>query len=103
MEDTKKTKNTLAEAAAEAAFVNMLLGIKPSQPKPAEDSARVLHTEALVDFDHVSIPTVRFEDLVRAEEKLGIVFRAHQIMESYQLHAALDLVFGPKEEKGDAQ
>lgn len=102
MDEEKKAKDPIDEAIAKSAFLAMLLNSRPKCVAP-ENSTAVL-TEALVDFDHVSIPTTRYEGLIRAETERDIALRAYQNVPSYNLMAALSFVFGPKEEeKGDAQ
>ena len=105
MEETKKPTNPFAEAISEAAILDIIFNKNCPHRKPTENRAPATHTEALVDFDHICIPTSQFEELVRAKEQRDILRRAYPTLESYRIMDLLSVVFGPKpkEEKGDAQ
>lgn len=97
MEDKdKKTTNPIAEAA----FLAMLAQAKCRETTAAEPRGATLHTEMLADFDHVSIPTTRYEELIRAETDRDVLLRAYHALTSYRLADVLEAVLGPKPEAG---
>lgn len=50
-------------------------------------------------FVHISIS--RYEELVKAEAELDVLFRAYQQFDGYLLHKIMAAVFGPDSEEND--
>lgn len=97
-----KEMNDYLDKVAEAIFRDMLSRNKPCSIQQLNPPCTM---EFLADADHVSIPTSRFEALVRAEEQRDIVRRAYQTncRRSWRMDEILELVFGKPEVKGNAQ
>ncbi len=56
--------------------------------------------QVVIDKDFISIPTTRYEELVRAEAELDTVLRAYQSLKICEVANVLQAVFG-REEEGD--
>ena len=46
--------------------------------------------------DTICIPRIRYDNLIRAEMELKILFHAYQLMDKYDVGNVLDAVFNPK-------
>lgn len=57
--------------------------------------------ELCIDHDHITIPVTRFQKLVEAEVKLGIVDQIYKTVEPYSLRDRLSFLFGLLPEKSD--
>lgn len=55
--------------------------------------------ELCIDHEHITIPVARFEELVKIEEKMGIIMQVHKKTESYKLQEYLSIMFGCLPEK----
>lgn len=53
--------------------------------------------ELCIDHEHVSIPTSRYEELIRAETERDVLLRAYQARLGYSFDYVLQAVLGPLE------
>lgn len=67
------------------------------------ENEKTINGEILIDTGSVCVGIDRYDELVRAEEKLKIIEELyHSDTSSYNYEFALKLIFGEKGEKEDA-
>ncbi len=70
--------------------------------REAEGMVRADGLKVIIDDNMVSVPITRYDELVEAEAKLGVAYRAFKTLESYNVKAVLGAIFGEKVEDDNA-
>ncbi len=80
------------------------LPLTPAEEQAQEDQAAKREAvEVIIDNDYISIPRSRYDELLRAEAQLDVIFRLYGIKGSgYQMTDLMEALFGPREEGGNA-
>lgn len=57
--------------------------------------------ELQADIEHASVPTARYEELIRAETERDILLHTYHGLPKYYMENVLKAVFGPRPEAGE--
>lgn len=79
------------------------LPLTPAEEQAHEQAGKREGVEVIIDHDYISIPRSHYDELLRAEAQLDVIFRFYGIKGSgYQLADLMEALFGPREEGDNA-
>lgn len=98
MHNDKDLRGGLPRTGAE-----VRMPLTPAEKKAQEQIGRREGVEVVIDHDYISIPRSRYDDLLRAEAQLDMIFRFYGVKGAgYQISDLLEALFGPREDGDNA-